>query len=150
MEGTCTGEHGVGLGKIGSMRLELGDDVIDVMRDIKKVFDPENLMNPGKVVAVMRTSLCHCLRLGAGRRGRSPTPAQHRKSARARAEEPAPRLNLKLDQPARYYTSETPGEKGRPRTSCRRSATARSRWSARRPRVADNSFSYPKDSTARK
>ena len=40
MEGTCTGEHGVGLGKIGSMRLELGDDVVDVMRDIKKVFDP--------------------------------------------------------------------------------------------------------------
>ncbi|HVJ24508.1 MAG TPA: FAD-linked oxidase C-terminal domain-containing protein [Burkholderiales bacterium] len=50
MEGTCTGEHGVGLGKIGSMRLELGDDVVDVMRDIKKVFDPDNLMNPGKVV----------------------------------------------------------------------------------------------------
>jgi D-lactate dehydrogenase (cytochrome) len=51
LEGTCTGEHGVGLGKIGSMRLELGDDVVDVMRDIKKVFDPDNLMNPGKVVA---------------------------------------------------------------------------------------------------
>jgi len=50
MEGTCTGEHGVGLGKMGSMKLELGDDVIDVMRDIKKVFDPDNLMNPGKVV----------------------------------------------------------------------------------------------------
>src|SRR5260221_73919 len=50
MEGTCTGEHGIGMGKIGSMRLELGDDVIDVMRDIKKVFDPDNLMNPGKVV----------------------------------------------------------------------------------------------------
>ena len=50
MEGTCTGEHGVGLGKMGSMQLELGDDVIDVMRDIKKVFDPDNLMNPGKVV----------------------------------------------------------------------------------------------------
>jgi len=32
------------------MKLELGDDVIDVMRDIKKLFDPENLMNPGKVV----------------------------------------------------------------------------------------------------
>ena len=30
--------------------MELGDDVIDVMRDIKKVFDPDNLMNPGKVV----------------------------------------------------------------------------------------------------
>jgi len=50
MEGTCTGEHGIGMGKIGSMRLELGDDVMDLMRDIKKVFDPENLMNPGKVV----------------------------------------------------------------------------------------------------
>jgi D-lactate dehydrogenase (cytochrome) len=52
LEGTCTGEHGVGMGKIGSMRLELGDDVIEVMRDIKKLFDPDNLMNPGKVVAL--------------------------------------------------------------------------------------------------
>ena len=50
MEGTCTGEHGVGLGKMGSMRMELGDDMMDLMRDIKRVFDPENLMNPGKVV----------------------------------------------------------------------------------------------------
>jgi D-lactate dehydrogenase (cytochrome) len=50
LEGTCTGEHGVGMGKMGSMRMELGDDVIDVMRDIKKLFDPDNLMNPGKVV----------------------------------------------------------------------------------------------------
>ena len=50
LEGTCTGEHGVGMGKQGSLRAELGDDVIDVMRDIKKLFDPENLMNPGKVV----------------------------------------------------------------------------------------------------
>jgi D-lactate dehydrogenase (cytochrome) len=50
LEGTCTGEHGVGMGKIGSMRMELGDDVMDVMRDIKRVLDPDNLMNPGKVV----------------------------------------------------------------------------------------------------
>ena len=50
MEGTCTGEHGIGMGKMDSMRMELGEDVIDVMRDIKRVFDPENLMNPGKVV----------------------------------------------------------------------------------------------------
>ena len=50
MEGTCTGEHGIGLGKMGSMRMELGDDVMDLMRDIKRVFDPDNLMNPGKVV----------------------------------------------------------------------------------------------------
>jgi D-lactate dehydrogenase (cytochrome) len=50
MEGTCTGEHGIGMGKMGSMRMELGEDVIDVMRDIKRVLDPDNLMNPGKVV----------------------------------------------------------------------------------------------------
>jgi D-lactate dehydrogenase (cytochrome) len=40
----------VGLGKIGSMTLELGEDVVSLMGDIKKVFDPDNLMNPGKVV----------------------------------------------------------------------------------------------------
>jgi len=50
MEGTCTGEHGVGLGKQASLRSELGDDVIAVMQDIKRLFDPENLLNPGKVV----------------------------------------------------------------------------------------------------
>jgi len=50
LEGTCTGEHGVGMGKQASLQAELGDDVIDLMRDIKKVFDPENLMNPGKVI----------------------------------------------------------------------------------------------------
>jgi D-lactate dehydrogenase (cytochrome) len=50
MEGTCTGEHGVGLGKIGSMTMELGEDVVSIMGDIKKTFDPEGLMNPGKVV----------------------------------------------------------------------------------------------------
>jgi len=50
MEGTCTGEHGVGLGKQESLRAELGEDVIAVMRDIKRVFDPDNLLNPGKVV----------------------------------------------------------------------------------------------------
>jgi D-lactate dehydrogenase (cytochrome) len=50
MEGTCTGEHGVGLGKMASLKMELGEDVIDVMRDIKRTLDPENLMNPGKVI----------------------------------------------------------------------------------------------------
>ena len=49
MEGTCTGEHGIGMGKQGSLVAELGD-AVDVMRDIKKMFDPENLLNPGKVV----------------------------------------------------------------------------------------------------
>jgi D-lactate dehydrogenase (cytochrome) len=50
MEGTCTGEHGIGYGKLESLRAELGEDTIDLMRDIKRAFDPENLMNPGKVL----------------------------------------------------------------------------------------------------
>ena len=52
MEGTCTGEHGIGFCKMESLRKELGDDVIALMGDIKRTLDPENLMNPGKVVAL--------------------------------------------------------------------------------------------------
>jgi D-lactate dehydrogenase (cytochrome) len=49
MEGTCTGEHGIGSGKIRSLEKEHGE-AVDLMRAIKRTFDPENLMNPGKVV----------------------------------------------------------------------------------------------------
>jgi D-lactate dehydrogenase (cytochrome) len=48
--GTCTGEHGVGLGKMSSLAKEHGD-LIPVMRAIKQALDPQNLMNPGKVFA---------------------------------------------------------------------------------------------------
>lgn len=51
MEGTCTGEHGIGLGKIKYMRSEHGD-AVDVMRSVKQAIDPENLMNPGKMLPV--------------------------------------------------------------------------------------------------
>ncbi|RAL10613.1 FAD-binding oxidoreductase [Aspergillus homomorphus CBS 101889] len=49
MEGSCTGEHGVGLGKKGSLVKELGPDTIDVMRSIKQSLDPHWLLNPGKI-----------------------------------------------------------------------------------------------------
>jgi D-lactate dehydrogenase (cytochrome) len=49
MEGTCTGEHGIGIGKQPYLVEELGE-AVDVMRDLKRAFDPENLLNPGKVV----------------------------------------------------------------------------------------------------
>ncbi|MGJ4943897.1 FAD-linked oxidase C-terminal domain-containing protein [Bradyrhizobium sp. HKCCYLS1011] len=50
MDGTCTGEHGVGLGKIDYLQDELGDAVA-VMRSVKAALDPHGLMNPGKIFA---------------------------------------------------------------------------------------------------
>ena len=49
MGGTCTGEHGVGIGKIHYMRAEHGESV-EMMRQIKQALDPLNLFNPGKLV----------------------------------------------------------------------------------------------------
>src|SRR5688572_13948072 len=51
MEGTCTGEHGIGIGKQSYLIEELGE-AVDLMRDLKRAFDPENLLNPGKIVAL--------------------------------------------------------------------------------------------------
>jgi D-lactate dehydrogenase (cytochrome) len=48
MGGTCTGEHGVGLGKIASVEAEHGAGV-DLMRRIKRALDPDNILNPGKI-----------------------------------------------------------------------------------------------------
>jgi D-lactate dehydrogenase (cytochrome) len=47
--GTCTGEHGVGLHKMGFLRDEAGEGAIEMMRAIKRALDPKNILNPGKI-----------------------------------------------------------------------------------------------------
>ncbi|KAF5386827.1 hypothetical protein D9615_001627 [Tricholomella constricta] len=49
LEGTCTGEHGVGVGKKEYLTDELGEGTVELMRVIKRAIDPLNLMNPGKL-----------------------------------------------------------------------------------------------------
>ena len=52
MEGTCSGEHGIGLHKQGFLIDEAGAGAVQMMRTLKRALDPKNIMNPGKIFAV--------------------------------------------------------------------------------------------------
>jgi D-lactate dehydrogenase (cytochrome) len=49
MGGTCTGEHGIGAGKISSLEKEAGSEAVAVMSAIKRALDPRGILNPGKI-----------------------------------------------------------------------------------------------------
>lgn len=52
MDGTCSGEHGIGLHKIGFLEEEAGPEAMELMRLLKRSLDPQNLLNPGKMLTL--------------------------------------------------------------------------------------------------
>src|SRR5213593_4835343 len=51
-KGSLSAEHGVGIARTEYMREQLGDELLGVMREIKRMFDPKNIFNPAKIFEV--------------------------------------------------------------------------------------------------
>jgi FAD/FMN-containing dehydrogenase/Fe-S oxidoreductase len=65
-KGTLTGEHGVGIARTEYLKEQVGEELYQLMREIKLSFDPDNLFNPGKIISDGRYKIDGHLRLGAG------------------------------------------------------------------------------------
>ncbi len=61
-QGSLSAEHGVGIARTEYMRDQLGDELLEVMREIKRAFDPKNIFNPGKIFADGRHRIDNHLR----------------------------------------------------------------------------------------
>src|SRR6184192_1359502 len=59
-KGSLSAEHGVGIARTEYMREQLGDELLGVMREIKRAFDPKNIFNPGKIFACSHGAVSPC------------------------------------------------------------------------------------------
>src|SRR5881296_2330918 len=59
-KGSLSAEHGVGIARTEYMRDQLGDELLGVMREIKRAFDPKNIFNPGKIFACSHGAVSPC------------------------------------------------------------------------------------------
>ena len=64
--GSLAAEHGVGMARTEYLRQQVGPELYEVMREIKNLFDPANLLNPGKIIGDGRYHIDGQLRQGAG------------------------------------------------------------------------------------
>ncbi|HEY4257558.1 MAG TPA: FAD-linked oxidase C-terminal domain-containing protein [Candidatus Udaeobacter sp.] len=61
-KGSLSAEHGVGIARTEYMRDQLGDELLEVLREIKRIFDPKNIFNPGKIFSDGRHKIDNHLR----------------------------------------------------------------------------------------
>jgi len=59
-KGSLSAEHGVGIARTEYMREQLGNQLLEVMREIKRAFDPKNVFNPGKIFACSHGAVSPC------------------------------------------------------------------------------------------
>jgi glycolate oxidase len=64
LKGTISGEHGIGWFQIPYMDIKFGELQLQIMRDIKKAFDPNHIMNPGKIFSLNKITFSHGLTSG--------------------------------------------------------------------------------------
>ena len=65
-KGSLAGEHGVGIARTEFLKQQVGEDIYELMREIKRSFDPNNVFNPGKIISDGRYLIDKHLRMGAG------------------------------------------------------------------------------------
>jgi FAD/FMN-containing dehydrogenase/Fe-S oxidoreductase len=65
-KGSLAGEHGVGIARTEFLKQQLGEEIYELMREIKRSFDPNNVFNPGKIISDGRYQIDKHLRMGAG------------------------------------------------------------------------------------